>query len=231
MVSRCGPPIWARRQQAAYLNKDCEHSESPKVRRRLPSPGEQRSECTADLNSCVRGREAAERGGPRGPREATSPALSRGAVASLPGLERRASDVRTCGILHWGAGHVPVRHPDPRPSLLSTSSHASHSPDIFSKYRILQLHSSGAPGSPSAPVDTRLPSCTGRWRACPPLGGGHRAAGTGQQPSLEEDRETAAAWSRIPSSSVPSPTRGHSRGPDPQRLRRRLHLDVESLRR
>lgn len=101
MVSRCGPPIWARRQQAAYLNKDCEHSESPKVRRRLPSPGEQRSECTADLNSCVRGREAAERGGPRGPREATRPALSRGAVASLPGLERRPP---TSGRVEFCAG-------------------------------------------------------------------------------------------------------------------------------
>lgn len=43
MVSRCGPHIWARRQEAAYLNKDCKHSKSPKVQRRLPRPGEQMS--------------------------------------------------------------------------------------------------------------------------------------------------------------------------------------------
>lgn len=115
MVSRCGPPIWARRQQAAYLNKDCEHSESPKVRRRLPSPGEQRSECTADLNSCVRGREAAERGGPRGPREATRPALSRGAVASLPGLERRPPTSGRVEFCTGVGGTSPFSTPTPGP--------------------------------------------------------------------------------------------------------------------
>lgn len=65
-----------------------------------------------------------------------------------------ASDLRTRGILNRGGGHSRVRPPLARPSPLPTSSHNSSSLEIFLKYRILRLHSSVAPGSPSAPVDT-----------------------------------------------------------------------------
>lgn len=61
------------------------------------------------------GREAAERGGPRGPREATRPALSRGAVASLPGLERRPPTSGRVEFCTGVRGTSPFGTPTPGP--------------------------------------------------------------------------------------------------------------------
>lgn len=88
MVSRCGPHIWARRQEAAYWNKDCEHSKSPEVRRRLPRPGEQMSAKQTLIYASGGGRKlcAAVH---IGPCEARRLALPGEAVASFTGLKRR----------------------------------------------------------------------------------------------------------------------------------------------
>lgn len=105
IVSRCGPHIWARHWESAYLNKDCKYSNRGPDK---AAKSWRADECRTDPNLWLQSRSCTDT------REAPCSALTGEAMALFTALKRGAQPLG--GAEFQPEGDSPFQPPNPSPS-------------------------------------------------------------------------------------------------------------------